>query len=81
MPPAPYRTSFWSDFFSSSHGVSTENPPSSATAATTRTKYSLRAPDQGARAPSARDLVGSGTTRSGSTSKRVPSPVQAGQAP
>ena len=70
-----------SDLRSFSHGVSSEKPPSSATAATMRLKYSLRAPDHGARAPSARDLVGSGTTRSGSTSNRVPRPVQAGQAP
>ena len=46
-----------------------------------RSKYWLRAPDQGASAPSESDLDGSGTTSSGSTSYLVPRPVQAGQAP
>src|SRR6202012_4776869 len=38
-------------------------------------------PDHGASAPSSRDLPGSGTTSSGSTSMRVPRPVQSGHAP
>jgi hypothetical protein len=62
-------------------GVFSETPPSSATPATSPAKYSLRAPAHGASAPAARDKEESGTTSSGSTSKRVPSPAQAGQAP
>lgn len=47
-----------------------------------RPKYSLVWPwDQGWIAPSSRDFSSSGTISSGSTSMRVPMPVQSGQAP
>src|SRR3712207_1054563 len=47
-----------------------------------RVKYSLLIEvDHGAIAPCARLFSGSGTTRSGSTSLRVPMPVHSGQAP
>ena len=56
-------------------------PYASATAFKTREKYSVRAPAQGPMAPCDSERSGFGTTSSGSTSKRVPSPLQAGQAP
>ena len=65
-----------------SHGSSMSKPRVSATPCSSRRKYSLVWPvDHGVTAPSARLRSGSGTTSSGSTSLRVPRPVQAGHAP
>ena len=62
-------------------GLSMLKPLASATAFSTREKYSVRAPAQGPMAPCERERSGLGTTRSGSTSKRVPSPLHDGHAP
>jgi hypothetical protein len=53
----------------------------SATASSMREKYCVRAVLHGAMAPSEIDRSGLGTTRSASTSKRVPRPSHVGQAP
>ena len=67
---------------SARHGVSRSKPSCSPSASSRRRKYSLVwPPDHGWIAPSRRLSSGSGTTSSGSTSFRVPSPVQSGQAP
>ena len=58
-----------------SHGSSREKPPSSATASTMRSNHSLRAPDHGARAPSASDLVGIGHHQLGVDLEPGPEPV------
>ena len=62
-------------------GLSILKPFASATAFSTREKYSVRAPAQGPIAPWESERSGFGTTSSGSTSKRVPSPLHDGQAP
>ena len=64
-----------------SHRVSVEKPNSAATASTMRSNQRLWPPVHGEMAPSSSDRVGSGTTRSGSTSNWVPSPSHAGHAP
>ncbi|CPU65694.1 Uncharacterised protein [Mycobacteroides abscessus] len=58
-----------------------EKPRSSASAVRTRSKYSDEICAHGATAPSRRDFSSSGTTRSGSTSRRNPMPVHSGHAP
>src|SRR4051795_12599149 len=72
---------FWSAFFMFFHGVDVLKPYVSPSAVNTRWKYSPRAPDQGAMAPSSIDRSGLGTTSSGSTSYLVPSPAQVAHAP
>ena len=79
--PDPNSTTFCSDFFRFVQGVESRNRWPSATASSTRPKYSPRPPAHGVMAPSSMDRSGSRTTSSGSTSKRVPSPSQLGQAP
>src|SRR5436190_12172768 len=69
---------FFVSFF---HGVSRSNPWASPTACRTRYQYSRLFDAQGAMAPSLMDRSESGTTSSGSTSRRVPSPSHVGQAP
>ena len=66
------RVAFGSFF----HGVSRSKPCVVATASSTRYQYSSVADAHGASAPSFTDRSGSGTTNSGSTSSRVPSPSQ-----
>src|SRR4051794_39274656 len=63
------------------HGVDVLKPYVSPTADKTRWKYSPRAPDHGATAPSSIDRSGLGTTSSGSTSNLVPRPAQLAHAP
>ncbi len=64
------------------HGVAMIEPIDVAQADSKRPKYSELWPiDHGAMAPSSRLISGSGTTRSGSTSLRMPRPVHSGQAP
>src|SRR5437588_10425936 len=69
---------FFDSFF---HGVSRSKPCASPTAWRTRYQYSRLLEAQGAMAPSLMDRSGSGTTSSGSTSSRVPSPSPVGHAP
>ena len=69
---------FFGNFF---HGVSRSKPCASPTAWSTRYQYSRLLDAHGAMAPSLMDRSWSGTTSSGSTSSRVPSPSQVGQAP
>ena len=65
-----------------SHAVSMEKPITSARPCSSRVKYSLVVPaDHGWMAPPPSEAAPSGTTSSGSTSLRVPSPVHSGQAP
>src|SRR5262249_57868366 len=61
--------------------VDVEKPYSSATAESTRVKYSPRNPDQGAIAPSSIDRSSSGTSSSGSTWNLVPRPSHVSHAP
>src|SRR5512132_289836 len=68
-------------FVSVFQGVSRSNACASPTAWRTRYQYSRLLDAQGAMAPSLMDRSESGTTSSGSTSKRVPSPSHVGQAP
>src|SRR4051812_15735479 len=68
-------------FESFPHGVSTENPSASATAFSRPAQYPSVRPPHTPTAPSASDIVGSGTISSGSTSSRTPSPSQVGHAP
>ena len=58
----------------SSRACPREKPPSVAIPSISRSKYLKRAPDHGARAPSASDSVSSGTTRSGADLKACPEP-------
>ena len=87
-----YETWTWvswpvsSDFFafagSSANGVLVLMPRSLARALSSRSKYCVTlAPAHGWIAPSSSYFDGSGTSSSGSTSIRVPSPEQTGQAP
>lgn len=64
------------------HGVFISKPRMSPSPDSRRPKYSELCPpiDHGAMAPSSRDSSGVGTTRSGSTSLRIPRPVHSGQA-
>ena len=64
------------------YGTAVLKPSSSPSAPMSREKYSETcADDHGVMAPSSIDLEWSGTTRSGSTSMRVPRPWHSGQAP
>src|SRR5437870_1908920 len=63
------------------HGVSRSKPYASPTASSTRYQYSSVLDAHGASAPSLIVRSGSGTTSSGSTSSRVPSPSQVWHAP
>ncbi len=56
-------------------------PLASQTASSSRAKYWQRPPAHGATAPSAMERSGFGTSSSGSTSNRVPSPSHVSQAP
>src|SRR5919109_2595820 len=77
----PYRMISLARADSRRHGASSENPWASAVASSTRFQYSSRAEANGETAPSRIDRSGSGTTSSGSTSSRVPSPSHVAQAP
>src|SRR5690242_541411 len=72
---------FFAAAFSFFHGVSVEKPYSSATAASTRLKYSPRNPDHGWIAPSAIERSSSAINNSGSTWNRVPRPSHSSHAP
>src|SRR5215470_20229118 len=72
---------FFAAAFSFFHGVDVEKPYSSATAVSTRLKYSPRKPDHGEIAPSSIDRSSSAMTSSGSTWNRVPSPSHSSHAP
>ena len=61
--------------------VESRSRGASATASSSRSQYSRRVPAHGAMAPSSMDRSGSGTTSSGSTSRRVPRPSHVGHAP
>src|SRR2546427_8051320 len=63
------------------HGIFVDTLWAAATASSSRFQYSRRAPAQGAMAPSSMERSSFGTISSGSTSSRVPSPSQVGQAP
>src|SRR5690349_24762940 len=66
----------------SRYGTSSPKPRSSASASTSRDQYSeTLAEVQTLMAPTLMDLESSGTTSSGSTSMREPSPWHSGQAP
>ena len=79
--PAPRRTSSRVAFDSSFQGVSRLKRRFFASTVRVCRKYTDSRPAHGASAPLARDFRGSGTTRSGSSSSRVPRPPHAGQAP
>src|SRR5436189_6453378 len=78
---APFSKTSRAFFGSFFHGVSRSKPCASPTAWRTRYQYSRLLDAHGAMAPSLMDRSGSGTTSSGSTSSRVPSPSHVGHAP
>src|SRR6185436_21027292 len=79
--PVPLRISSRVAFDRSFHGVSRLKRRFRASTASVWRKYTDSRPTQGASAPLVSDFRGSGTTRSGSSSSRVPSPPHVGQAP
>jgi hypothetical protein len=80
-PPLPCSSTFFASAGSFFHGVEREKPMTLARVSIIFTRQDLAPSGYGARAPEVRERSGSGTTLSGSTPIRVPSPEQVGQAP